>query len=184
MSSSIILLLVAIVLIVIIAYLVGVIIRKRNDSSIKKLEERKQSLFDLPVNEEVEAVKSLHLIGQSQTTFREWNQKWVDLSLNSFSDIENHIFEAENFNDTFKFFRARHEIESVESQLNLVEEDINSIREALSILKEQEEKNSARVKHALDLYETLQTSVTENANNFGTTLPEIETNLWERNISC
>ena len=104
MSSSIILLLVAIVLIVIIAYLVGVIIRKRNDSSIKKLEERKQSLFDLPVNEEVEAVKSLHLIGQSQTTFREWNQKWVDLSLNSFSDIENHIFEAENFNDTFKNF--------------------------------------------------------------------------------
>ncbi len=177
MSSSIILLLVAIVLIVIIAYLVGVIIRKRNDSSIKKLEERKQSLFDLPVNEEVEAVKSLHLIGQSQTTFREWNQKWVDLSLNSFSDIENHIFEAENFNDTFKFFRARHEIESVESQLNLVEEDINSIREALSILKEQEEKNSARVKHALDLYETLQTSVTENANNFGTTLPEIEKQL-------
>lgn len=177
MSSGIILLLVAIVVLVIIAYLVGVIVRKRNDSLIASLEERKQSLFGLPVNEEVEAVKNLHLIGQSQTTFREWNQKWVDLSLNSFSDIENHIFEAEDLNDSFKFISAKHEIDNVESQLNLVEEDINAIREALAVLKEQEEKNSARVKHALDLYETLQASISEKEDNFGSTMPEIEKQL-------
>ncbi|HHP4379248.1 TPA: septation ring formation regulator EzrA [Streptococcus pyogenes] len=174
MSSGIILLIVAIVLLVIIAYLVGVIIRKRNDSLITSLEERKQALFALPVNDEIEEVKSLHLIGQSQTSFREWNQKWVDLTVNSFADIENHIFEAENLNDTFNFIRAKHEINSVESQLNLVEEDIASIREALNILKEQEEKNSARVTHALDLYEKLQTSISENEDNFGSTMPEID----------
>ena len=177
MSSGIILLLVAIVVLVIIAYLVGVIVRKRNDSLIASLEERKQLLFGLPVNEEVEAVKNLHLIGQSQTTFREWNQKWVDLSLNSFSDIENHIFEAEDLNDSFKFISAKHEIDNVESQLNLVEEDINAIREALAVLKEQEEKNSARVKHALDLYETLQASISEKEDNFGSTMAEIEKQL-------
>ncbi|HEP6867394.1 TPA: septation ring formation regulator EzrA [Streptococcus pyogenes] len=174
MSSGIILLIVAIVLLVIIAYLVGVIIRKRNDSLITSLEERKQALFALPVNDEIEEVKSLHLIGQSQTSFREWNQKWVDLTVNSFTDIENHIFEAENLNDTFNFIRAKHEINSVESQLNLVEEDIASIREALNILKEQEEKNSARVTHALDLYEKLQASISENEDNFGSTMPEID----------
>ncbi|HIC3067516.1 TPA: septation ring formation regulator EzrA [Streptococcus pyogenes] len=174
MSSGIILLIVAIVLLVIIAYLVGVIIRKRNDSLITSLEERKQALFALPVNDEIEEVKSLHLIGQSQTSFREWNQKWVDLTVNSFADIENHIFEAENLNDTFNFIRAKHEINSVESQLNLVEEDIASIREALNILKEQEEKNSARVAHALDLYEKLQASISENEDNFGSTMPEID----------
>ncbi len=152
----------------------GVIIRKRNDSLITSLEERKQALFALPVNDEIEEVKSLHLIGQSQTSFREWNQKWVDLTVNSFADIENHIFEAENLNDTFNFIRAKHEINSVESQLNLVEEDIASIREALNILKEQEEKNSARVTHALDLYEKLQASISENEDNFGSTMPEID----------
>lgn len=177
MSSGIILLLVAIVVLVIIAYLVGVIVRRRNDSLIASLEERKQLLFGLPVNEEIEAVKNLHLIGQSQTTFREWNQKWVDLSLNSFSDIENHIFEAEDLNDSFKFISAKHKIDNVESQLNLVEEDINAIREALAVLKEQEEKNSARVKHALDLYETLQASISEKEDNFGSTMPEIEKQL-------
>ena len=69
MSSGIILLLVAIVLLVIIAYVVGVIIRKRNDTLIANLETRKQELVDLPVQEEIEQVKSLHLIGQSQSTF-------------------------------------------------------------------------------------------------------------------
>ena len=177
MSSGIVLLIVVVVILVIIAYLVGILIRKRNDSRIAQLEERKQKLFDLPINEEIEEVKKLHLIGQSQTTFREWNQKWIDISTNSFADIENHIFEAENMNDTFHFFKASGEINNIESQLDIVEEDIKSIREALSTLKEQEEKNSARVKHALDLYEELQNSIEENSDNFGSTMTEINKQL-------
>ncbi|MFR2078933.1 MAG: septation ring formation regulator EzrA, partial [Streptococcus sp.] len=177
MSSGIVLLIVVVVMLVIIAYLVGILIRKRNDSRIAQLEERKQKLFDLPINEEIEEVKKLHLIGQSQTTFREWHQKWIDISTNSFADIENHIFEAENMNDNFHFFKASGEINNIESQLDLVEEDIKSIREALSTLKEQEEKNSARVKHALDLYEELQNSIEENSDNFGSTMTEINKQL-------
>ncbi|AND79082.1 septation ring formation regulator EzrA [Streptococcus pantholopis] len=177
MSSGILLLIIAAVLLVIVAYLIGVIIRRRNDSLIEKLEERRQELFELPVNEEIEAVKSMHLVGQSQAAFREWNQKWVDLSLNTFSDIENHIFEAENLNDRFKFIRGKQAIDKIDSQLTLAEEDIASIREALGVLKEQEEKNSARVTHALDLYESLQSSIKENEDNFGATMPEIDKQL-------
>ncbi|HGA3641211.1 TPA: septation ring formation regulator EzrA [Streptococcus agalactiae] len=171
MSSGIILLL------VIIAYVVGVVIRKRNDTLIANLETRKQELVDLPVQEEIEQVKLLHLIGQSQSTFREWNQKWTDLSTNSFKDIDFHLVEAENLNDSFNFVRAKHEIDNVDSQLTIIEEDIVSIREALEVLKEQEEKNSARVTHALDLYETLQKSISEKEDNYGTTMPEIEKQL-------
>lgn len=69
MSSGIILLLVAIVLLVIVAYLVGVIVRKRNDSLIASLEERKQSLFGLPVNEEIEVVKIFTLSGKVRQHF-------------------------------------------------------------------------------------------------------------------
>ncbi|HGA3647470.1 TPA: septation ring formation regulator EzrA [Streptococcus agalactiae] len=177
MSSGIILLLVAIVLLVIIAYVVGVVIRKRNDTLIANLETRKQELVDLPVQEEIEQVKLLHLIGQSQSTFREWNQKWTDLSTNSFKDIDFHLVEAENLNDSFNFVRAKHEIDNVDSQLTIIEEDIVSIREALEVLKEQEEKNSARVTHALDLYETLQKSISEKEDNYGTTMLEIEKQL-------
>ncbi|MGT2910693.1 septation ring formation regulator EzrA [Streptococcus cameli] len=177
MPKGTIILIVAIVIILVIIYIAGLIVRKRNDNRLDALEERKEELFNLPVNEEVEAVKNLHLIGQSQVSFREWNQKWVDLSLNSFADIENHIFEAEAFNNTFRFVSAQNAIESIESQIDLVEEDIQAIRHGLEELKSQEEKNSGRVKHALDLFDNLQDTVRENADKFGDTLPELEKQL-------
>ena len=177
MSRGTIILIIAIVVILIIAYITGLIVRKRNDHLLDALEERKDDLFNLPVNEEVEAVKNLHLIGQSQVSFREWNQKWVDISLNSFADIENHIFEAEAFNNSFRFISAKNAIESIESQIDLIEEDIAAIRLGLKDLKEQEVKNTGRVKHALDLFDNLQDSVRENADSFGETLPELEKQL-------
>lgn len=177
MSRGTIILIIAIVVILIIAYIARLIVRKRNDNLLDALEERKDDLFNLPVNEEVEAVKNLHLIGQSQVSFREWNQKWVDISLNSFADIENHIFEAEAFNNSFRFISAKNAIESIESQIDLIEEDIAAIRLGLKDLKEQEVKNTGRVKHALDLFDNLQDSVRENADSFGETLPELEKQL-------
>lgn len=161
MPTGTIILIVSIVIILIIAYVACLIVRKRNDNLLVALEERKEELFNLPVNEEVEAVKALHLIGQSQVSFREWNQKWVDLSLNSFADIENHIFEAEGYNNAFRFVSAKNAIDSIESQIDLIEEDIASIRHGLMELKEQEEKNSGRVKHALNLFDSLQEAVRE-----------------------
>ncbi|MEI4342720.1 septation ring formation regulator EzrA [Streptococcus suis] len=177
MPTGTIILIVSIVIILIIAYVACLIVRKRNDNLLVALEERKEELFNLPVNEEVEAVKALHLIGQSQVSFREWNQKWVDLSLNSFADIENHIFEAEGYNNAFRFVSAKNAIDSIESQIDLIEEDIASIRHGLMELKEQEEKNSGRVKHSLNLFDSLQEAVRENPDSYGETLPELEKQL-------
>ena len=176
-NGQLIYLMVAVAIILILAYVTAIFLRKRNVSRLTALEERKEELYNLPVNDEVEAVKNMHLIGQSQVTFREWNQKWVDLSLNSFADIENHLFEAENYNNSFRFFKAAHKIDQIESQISLIEEDIAAIRNALSELEKQESKNSGRVLHALDLFETLQHTVAEDSEKYGKALSEIEKQL-------
>ena len=174
MSSGLIILIIIVALILIVGYVVAVILRKRNEALLAALEERKEKLYNLPVNDEVEAVKNMHLIGQSQVAFREWNQKWVDLSLNSFADIENNLFEAEGFNNSFRFLKAKQAIDNIESQIQLIDEDIKAIRQALSDLKEQEQKNSGRVVHALDLFENLQNDVASDVERYGSALPEIE----------
>ena len=176
-NGQLIYLMVAIAVILILAYVTAIFLRKRNVSRLTALEERKEELYNLPVNDEVEAVKNMHLIGQSQVTFREWNQKWVDLSLNSFADIENHLFEAESYNNSFRFFKAAHKIDQIESQIGLIEEDIAAIRNALSELEKQESKNSGRVLHALDLFESLQHTIAEDSEKYGKALPEIEKQL-------
>lgn len=176
-NGQLIYLMVAIAVILVLAYVVAIFLRKRNEGRLEALEERKEELYNLPVNDEVEAVKNMHLIGQSQVAFREWNQKWVDLSLNSFADIENNLFEAESYNHSFRFLKASHQIDQIESQITLIEEDIAAIRNALADLEKQESKNSGRVLHALDLFEELQHRVAENSEQYGQALDEIEKQL-------
>lgn len=176
-NGQLIYLMVAIAVILVLAYVVAIFLRKRNEGRLEALEERKEELYNLPVNDEVEAVKNMHLIGQSQVAFREWNQKWVDLSLNSFADIENNLFEAEGYNQSFRFLKASHQIDQIESQITLIEEDIAAIRNALADLEKQESKNSGRVLHALDLFEELQHRVAENSEQYGQALDEIEKQL-------
>ena len=73
--------------------------------------------------------------------------------------------------------KAKHQIDQIESQIELVEEDIAAIRNALSDLEKQESKNSGRVLHALDLFEKLQNTVAEDSEKYGQALPEIEKQL-------
>ena len=174
MSRGLIILIIVIGVLLVLGYVVAVLLRKRNEALLASLEERKEELYNLPVNDEVEAVKNMHLIGQSQVAFREWNQKWVDLSLNSFADIENNLFEAEGYNNSFRFLKAKQAIGNIESQVQLIDEDIKAIRQALSELKEKEEKNSGRVVHALDMFENLQKQVASDPSAYGPALPEIE----------
>ena len=174
MSSGLIILIIVIGVLLVLGYVVAVLLRKRNEALLASLEERKEQLYNLPVNDEVEEVKNMHLIGQSQVAFREWNQKWVDLSLNSFADIENNLFEAEGYNNSFRFLKAKQAIGNIESQVQLIDEDIKAIRQALSELKEKEQKNSGRVVHALDMFENLQKQVASDPDAYGPALPEIE----------
>lgn len=177
MPNSIIIAIVILLVIVVVFYVVSMVLRKKTEDRIIALEERKEDLFDLPVQEEIDAVKKLHLVGQSQTVFREWNQKWIDLSSNSFADLENHIFEAEQLNDSFRFVRARASVDTSESQIELMEEDVQSIRDGIAELTKQETINSSKIQDSLDLYDTLRAEITDNAARYGVAITELEAQL-------
>ena len=67
MPKSIIIAIIILLAIVVICYAIAMVLRKQTENRILALEKRKEDLFDLPVQEEVDAVKKLHLVGQSQT---------------------------------------------------------------------------------------------------------------------
>ena len=109
---------IAVAVFLVIAYAIAIYVRKRNESKLAILEEKKEELYNLPVNDEVEAVKNMHLIGQSQVTFREWNQKWVDLSLNSLP-ISKIIFSRQKATITHSVFSKR-VIKLIKSRVKLL----------------------------------------------------------------
>ncbi|MCJ1980400.1 septation ring formation regulator EzrA [Lactococcus carnosus] len=177
MPKSIIIAIIILLAVVVIFYAIAMVLRKQTENRILALEKRKEDLFDLPVQEEIDAVKKLHLVGQSQTIFREWNQKWIDLSANSFADLENHIFEAEQLNDSFRFIRARASVDASEGQIKLMEEDVLSIRDGISELTKQETINSSKIQDSLDLYDTLRSEIADNAGKYGVAITELQVQL-------
>lgn len=145
-SNVIIGIVIAVIVVAAVLYSISFFMRKKNEERLKVLEKRKEELFDLPVIEEVDDVKKMHLVGQSQNTFREWNQKWTDISTSDFAELESQIFEVESLNETFRFLKAKTAIGDAEATMDHMEKEVEEIRAGLKELRESEERNSLEVK--------------------------------------
>lgn len=163
-----------VIILVVVGFLVAFLMRRKNNGELEALEERKIVLFDLPVLEEVDDVKKMHLVGQSQNTFREWNQKWIDISTISFAELESLIFEIENLNETFRFIKVKEAIESANNTLSGMEKEVEEIRKGLKDLRESEERNSAAVQKVMDAYESIREAVTSDPDKYGVSYKELE----------
>ena len=165
---------IAIIAVVAVLYGVGFFMRRKNQEKLNDLEKRKEELFDLPVIEEVDEVKRMHLVGQSQNTFREWSQKWTELSTASFAELESQIFEVENLNETFRFLKGQAAVKDAEETLVMMEEEVKAIRQGLKELRESEERNSLQVQQALDVYEELKKNLREEGATYGPAYAELQ----------
>ena len=165
---------IAIIAVVAVLYGVGFFMRRKNQEKLNDLEKRKEELFDLPVIEEVDEVKRMHLVGQSQNIFREWSQKWTDLSTASFAELESQIFEVENLNETFRFLKGQAAVKDAEETLVMMEEEVKAIRQGLKELRESEERNSLQVQQALDVYEELKKNLREEGATYGPAYAELQ----------
>jgi len=173
-SNTILLVFVIIIVIAAVSYIVGMLMKRRNEEKLKKLEQRKLDLFDLPVFDEVDEIKKMHLVGQSQNTFREWSQKWEDISTTSFAELESRIFEVENLNETFRFFNVKDAIAAVDETMTEMETEVEEIRQGLKDLKDSEERNSLAVQEALDQFGEINEQIKNESESFGPALPVVQ----------
>ncbi|MDV7816934.1 septation ring formation regulator EzrA [Enterococcus faecalis] len=179
-NNWIIILVLVIVIIAAVLYLIGYFMRKKNQEQLDELEVRKEALFDLPVFEEIDDIKKMHLVGQSQNSFREWNQRWVELSTRSFAELESQIYEVENQNEIFRFMKAKKAVVEANETMTEMEAEVEVIRNGLKELRESEECNSLEVQKALDVYEELSKSLKDDKASFGPAYSEIQKQL--RNV--
>ncbi|WP_265455692.1 septation ring formation regulator EzrA [Enterococcus sp. HY326] len=173
--NIIIIIFIAVVVILAILGLVLLLLRRQNLSKIDELEKRKEKLFDLPVFEEVDDVKKMHMVGSSQNTFREWSQRWIAVSTVEFGTLETMIMDAEGLNNRpSKIFSAKQAIESANGKMDEMENEVEEIRKGLEELRDGEERNSLEVQKALDVYEELQAELKTDSSIFGPALSELK----------
>lgn len=173
-NNLIIIVVLVIIIVAAILYLVGHFMRRQNQTKLKSLEKRKEDLFDLPVIEEVDEIKKMHMVGQSQNTFREWNQRWADISTRSFAELESQIFEVEELNDSFHYMKAKRAVADAEETMDGMESEVEEIRKGLKELRDSEERNSLEVQKALDIYEEISNLLQEEKDGFGSAYSELQ----------
>lgn len=173
-NNLIIIVVIAIIIIAAVLYLIGYFMRKKNQGKLNELEKRKETLFDLPIFEEMDEIKKMHMVGQSQNTFREWNQRWTEISTRSFAELESQIYEVENLNETFRFMKAKRAVEEANETMSEMEAEVEVIRSGLKELRDSEERNSLEVQKALDVYEELSKLLVEGKESFGPAYSELQ----------
>ncbi|MDH6365723.1 septation ring formation regulator [Enterococcus sp. PF1-24] len=173
-TNVIIIIVAAATVIVALTYLIMYVMRNNSKGKLAELEKRKEALFDLPVIEEVDDVKRMHMVGLSQNTFREWSERWNEVLNTSFAELESQIFEVENLNEKFHFMRARKAVAEAEKIMDEMETEVEEIRRGLQELREGEERNSLEVQKALDVYEELRNQLAGDTSIYGPAYSELQ----------
>ena len=96
-----------IVAVVLLALLVaGLIIRRKHNAIIARLEKEKLEVQHYPIYEELTKVKSLNMNGQTEELFENWRNAWVEVTDVHVIKIDALLFDAEEYIDRFKFKKA------------------------------------------------------------------------------
>lgn len=129
------------ILAVIVGIIVGLIFRKRVYDEVDRLESWKMDVMNREVTEELSKVKSLNLSGETQERFESWRSEWDDILSKQLPDLEEYLFDAEEYADKYRFGSARKVLASIEEKLTAIESSIDKMFEELDTLLHSEENS-------------------------------------------
>ena len=169
--------LIVIIVLAVAAYGTGYFMKKKHYQTINNLEQQKFDLMDTSVAETIQNVEILSLTGQTEKNFEQWKDKWKQIELTAFPDIENLLFDAEQATDRFQLIKAG---KSESRSRELIESTKNKIKEiqlALNELLKSEEKNSQAIKKVEEMYQGIRKKLLTQSFSFGPALDKLEKKL-------
>jgi septation ring formation regulator len=153
------------------------IIRKRIYKEVDRLEEWKNGILHRDIPEEIGKVKKLHMSGQTEEKFETWRNEWDEIAGGILPDIEERLFDIEDFAAKYRFKKAQDLITVTEKRLNGIEEQIKQLLEDVYQLVQSEEQNRTEIDEVRTAYKDLYAVVTKKRGSLGAGLPTIDEKL-------
>ena len=132
-----------------------------------RLESWKIDLMNRPVLDEMSKVKQLNMTGQTEELFECWRNQWDDLVTVNLPDLEELLFDAEEYIDRYRFYKAKDVQRLIEQKLIGAEDQITNILDELNELVGSEEKNRVEVEQLKELYREAKKNLLAHRHNFG-----------------
>ncbi|HJV18097.1 MAG TPA: septation ring formation regulator EzrA, partial [Bacillales bacterium] len=142
-------------------------IRKKYYKEMDRLEAWKIDLTDRPVLDEMFKVKQLNMTGQTEKLFEQWRNKWDDLVTVELPDLEELLFDAEEYIDRYRFKKAKAVQALIEQKLLEAEDQITNILDELNELVGSEEKNRVEIEQLKELYREAKKNLLAHRHDYG-----------------
>ncbi len=142
-----------------------------------RLEAWKIDLLDRPILDEMSKVKQLNMIGQTEELFEHWRNQWDDVVTVKLPDLEEMLFDAEEYIDRYRFKKAKEVQQAIDTKLQETEDQIKKILEELHELVGSEEKNRVEIEQLKDQYRESKKMLLAHRHSFGNAEKHLEEKL-------
>jgi septation ring formation regulator len=160
-------------------FVLGYFIKKKYFKEMDRLEAWKIDLFNRPIMDEMSKVKQLNMTGQTEELFEGWRNQWDDIVTVKLPDLEEMLFDAEEYIDHYRFNKAKGIQQDINNKLQATENEINKIVEELHELVGSEEKNRTEIEQLKELYRETKKTLLAHRHSFGKSEKHLETQLEE-----
>lgn len=165
------------IVIVLIFLVFGFITRKKYYKEIDKLEAWKIDIMNRPVVDELGKVKQLNMTGETEELFERWRKSWDDIVAVELPDIEDFLFDSEEFTDKFRFKKAKESNLKIETILTNVEGKIESILAELRDLIGSEEESRVEMEELSNKYKMIKKTLLIERHVYGKSIQNLEMKL-------
>ncbi|MCH6265786.1 MULTISPECIES: septation ring formation regulator EzrA [Neobacillus] len=160
-------------------FVLGYLIKKKHFKEMDHLEAWKIDLFNRPIPDEMAKVKQLNMTGQTEELFERWRNEWDDIVTVKLPDLEEMLFDAEEYIDRYRFKKAKEAQSKITEKLQETENQVNKIIEELHELVGSEEKNRVEIEELKELYRETKKTLLAHRHSFGNSEKHLEAALTE-----
>jgi septation ring formation regulator len=158
-------------------FVLGYFIKKKYFKEMDRLEAWKIDLFNRPIMDEMSKVKKLNMTGQTEELFEGWRNQWDDIVTVKLPNLEEMLFDAEEYIDRYRFNKAKGIQLEINNKLQATEDEINKIVEELHELVGSEEKNRTEIEQLKEMYRETKKTLLAHRHSFGKSEKHLEVQL-------
>jgi septation ring formation regulator len=158
---------IGIIILIITLVLIGIILKKKSYKEVDRLEQWKIDIMNRPVLDEMSKVKQLNMTGQTEVLFERWRNEWDEIVTIDLPDVEEYLFDAEEYIDKYRFKRAKEVQKKTSQKLAKTDDKINKIVMELNELVGSEEKNRQEIENLKIIYREARKNLLAHRYSFG-----------------
>ncbi|CAM5201035.1 Septation ring formation regulator EzrA OS=Ureibacillus acetophenoni OX=614649 GN=ezrA PE=3 SV=1 [Ureibacillus acetophenoni] len=168
-----------IVIVLIALFVVGLVMRRKHNVIIQRLEKNKLQVQHYPIFEELTKVKTLNMNGETEKLFETWRDQWTEVMDIHVIKMDSMLFDAKDYIDRFNFKKASKVEKELEEYLKKCEKIKDQILTELEELVGSEEKNRIEIEQLKEYYRSARKTLLAHQYSFGQALPSLEKLLEE-----